>query len=924
MAVGQEELAEPLLGRVAELVRMRQFIDETRSAGSSLMVTGEPGMGKSSMLRWCVETASDQGAEVLRATGVEFESDTGYAVLHELLLPHHDAFAALPARHRDALRVCLRLAEGPPPSRSTVASATLAVLAHLASRRFVIVAVDDVQWLDRPSAAVLNFVTTRLPGTGLGVVSALREGQQTFLDHATMPRLHLGPLSPTAARDLLDGRAPGLDRAARARLLLRAQGNPLALLQLPLEEDADVSSAWREDPVLPDRLQELYAPRVERLPLSTQEFLLLAALDTSADLGVILSAGQERVGASDVRLAVARELVEVDGRNRTLRFHHPLIRSTVVGLATPSARRTAHRLLGETEPQQVERRARHLAEAMVAPEETVAALLEESASVLLRRGDPSGAVTTLLRAADLSEGASQRSRRLASAAYVGANLTGDLHRVSRLLAEARTAGLEASAALPWATAAAYALLNGDGDIATAHRTLVGALTSDERAHGQGSEPPIDAVLTLLGICFFGGRSELWEPFFEQLDRLRTPLPPALRLCVQTFAQPARDGSRALDELHSVMGDLATQTDPNHIALVGRAAFYVDELEGCRPALLRVASRSVRNGAVTPAIDASMLLAFDAFLVGRWSAAAGYARDGLRLCEERGYDLLAWPGRYCLALIAVATGDDDVGAGISDEMLLWAQPRGVRSVSAYAHHVKALSALGRSDFESAYRHASAVSEPGVVDPALAHALWLTMDLVEAAVRSGRHEEAVAHVRAMRATDMGNLSSRNALMLAASEALVASHDALGLFERALGIPGADRWPFELARVRLAYGARLRRARLHSQAREQLSAALDAFVLLGATPWVERVHSELDAGTGPRGNAPRTGAAMTSRELQVARLAASGLHNAEIAKRLDTSSRTVSAHLSHVLGKLGLTSRAGLRDALSRQHPEAEEET
>jgi DNA-binding CsgD family transcriptional regulator len=266
----------------------------------------------------------------------------------------------------------------------------------------------------------------------------------------------------------------------------------------------------------------------------------------------------------------------------------------------------------------------------------------------------------------------------------------------------------------------------------------------------------------------------------------------------------------------------------------------------------------------------------------------------------------------VALVAAARGDIDVAASLCDEMLQWAQPRGVRAVMAYAHHTMAVAALGQRDFETAYRHAREASPPGEIEPALAHALWLMLDLVDAAVHSNRRAEARAHVDAMRAAHVERLSSRYALILAGCEAKVAAPEqAPAAFERALAMPEAERWPFELARLQLDYGEHLRRSRLHSRARSRLLAALDGFTVLQAGPWAARARSELDASSSPRRTEQAAG--LTARELEVATLAASGLTNAQIGLRLGASPRTVAAHLSRTLSKLQLSSRAGLRDAL-----------
>ena len=191
----------------------------------------------------------------------------------------------------------------------------------------------------------------------------------------------------------------------------------------------------------------------------------------------------------------------------------------------------------------------------------------------------------------------------------------------------------------------------------------------------------------------------------------------------------------------------------------------------------------------------------------------------------------------------------------------------------------------------------------------------MDLVEAAVRTQRQAEAERHVRAVQDAGIAALSPRLAILAAASAALAASDErAPVLFEQALRLPTADQWPFDVARVRLLYGERLRRARAASESRIHLQAALAAFEKLGAAPWVARAGLELRATGGTRRPSSAPGAAaLTSQELQIARLAASGLTNRQIAERLYLSPRTVGGHLYQIFPKLGITTRAALRDAL-----------
>jgi DNA-binding CsgD family transcriptional regulator len=241
---------------------------------------------------------------------------------------------------------------------------------------------------------------------------------------------------------------------------------------------------------------------------------------------------------------------------------------------------------------------------------------------------------------------------------------------------------------------------------------------------------------------------------------------------------------------------------------------------------------------------------------------------------------------------------------------------VHTALHYAQHAATVAALGSGDFSSAYQHATAISPAGRLASHAPHALWVMMDLVEAALRTGRQEEAVRHVRAMQDADVAALSPRFALAAQASAALCTPEDAeaVRLFEKALDIPGADRWPFDLARVQLFLGERLRRMRATEKSRKPLGVALAAFEQLGARPWADRAGKELRAaGANTRRARQERTHVLTPQETEIARLAASGLTNKQIAERLFLSHRTIGAHLYQIFPKLGITSRAMLRDAL-----------
>jgi DNA-binding CsgD family transcriptional regulator len=229
----------------------------------------------------------------------------------------------------------------------------------------------------------------------------------------------------------------------------------------------------------------------------------------------------------------------------------------------------------------------------------------------------------------------------------------------------------------------------------------------------------------------------------------------------------------------------------------------------------------------------------------------------------------------------------------------------------------VAALGRGDYEQAYQQATAFTRPGELAAHAPHALVVAMDLVEAAVHTRRNTEATGYVAALHQAGVAALSPRLALLVSGASALAAPGDAApGLFEEALAVPGADRWSFDLARIRLAYGQRLRRTGASTGARVHLAAAAQTFDRLGARPWSARAGAELRATGQTRSRPGRPGpAGLTPQESEIAQLAAAGLSNKEIGARLYLSHRTVGSHLHHLFPKLGVTSRAALRDALSR---------
>ncbi|WP_405534769.1 LuxR C-terminal-related transcriptional regulator [Streptomyces sp. NBC_00075] len=922
---GTTGAAGQLIGRERDLELVRGFVVGAMHSGGALLLSGEAGVGKTVLLDAAATQAHDLGSRVVRAAGVEFESTVSFAGLHQVLRPLLAGLERLTDPYRGALSVALGLADGAPSDQLLVSNATLTLLSEAAAERPLLVIVDDLPWLDRASAVVLGFVARRLDGSRVGLLGAYRSYEGSFFERGGVPEHDVRPLDATAAAELIQDRFPSLAPRMRDRLLAEAQGNPLALLELPIALSGSRRSGAGVPDVLPlsRRLQAVFASRVEALPEATRLLLLYAVLDGTGDLRVLASAGSEETGMEDLAHAERAGLVRVDDRTSRLAFRHPLTRSAVVELSTSDQRRKVHRALAEHRADRPERRAWHLAHATVEPAEDVARLLEGVAHDIVRRGDAGGAIAALLRAAELSPRGYDRGRRIAEAAYLGADLTGDLRDVPRLLEEARQADGGRAGPLVAAVAAAHhILLSGEGDLDTAHRLLVGAIEMQHQPYDATDDTMIEALYTLAWVCHGRQRAELWEPLHRALGLLKPQVPDRLALIIGTIADPARTAPPALEGLDEVIASLDQEIDPVRIVRIAMASVYVDRLAGCRTALRRVLRDGRDSDSVTLELQGRLFLGRDRFAAGEWDELEAQAEQGRRLGETHSYRLLSTDFAYQRALVAAARGDESATRALTDEMTLWAAPRQVGFFLSCASHARALAALGRARFEDAYRHASAISGAGEIASHVPTALFVVMDLVEAAVRTGRGAEAVAHAAAARESGIGAISPRLDMAVQASAAIAAADHgtAVDRFEEALAVPGTDRWPFELARVRLAYGERLRRARSTTEARAQLGAALDAFERLGARAWTARAGNELRATGQSARRLDRHGpVSLTPQQREIALLAAAGLTNKQIGERLFLSPRTVSTHLYQLFPKLGVTSRAALRDALARQSPD-----
>lgn len=928
MRTGVISPADPrqmLYGRDHDLAVIAAFVDGAADKdGGSLLVTGDAGVGKSALLHAAAARAVDGGVRVLRAAGAEFEGDLRFAGLHQILHPLLDGLADLSEQHRNALTVALGFTSGQAPAQHAVTGATMALLRHASQARPLLLAIDDLPWLDRGSATVLRSLD--LAATRIGMLAVTRD------DHSArrgsgVTRVHeLAPLDDQSAAALLTDRFPALPPEVRRRLLAEALGNPLTLQELPAALDAAQRSGSAPLPhVLPlsRRLQAVFTSRVAELPPSSQHLLLLAVLDGTGDLSTLRSLLPDHVVTEALRDAQEAGLIDLDRATTRLDFRHPLIRSAVVELSTAGEQRRAHEVLARRPDGDEERRTWHLAHAAVEPDEQVAELLEQLARRARGRGDVAGAVAAFTRAAALSPDRRDRSRRAAAAAYLGTDATGNLLDVPRLLEACRpTHDADATSLTTTLAAAHHLLLSGIGDVDSAYRLLIKAVDTGLSRADTPHDVLQEGLYTLAWISFFGARAELREPLERAVTRLTPRAPESLALLMSCLGDPVHTSLPDLRRLDDAVGGLAA-ADPVEVIRIGMAGQYVGRLKTCRPALQRLLEEGREGEHVTLTIHAMNLLSRHCYESGEWDQLAHLSEEGLRLSRRHGYHLLAQTFLHHQALLAATRGDTARAEDLAHEITRFAAPRRIQLLLTLAAEIRTRAALGRGDYEAAFLQATSVSPAGVLPHFQGPTLWLIPDLVESAVLSGRHTEAEAHVAALRRAQVPAISDRLALVTHGAAAMTADDDRfVAQFERALAQPDADTWPFDLARIRLFYGERLRRAKATQAARDQLNAALTTFTQLGASPWADRARSELRASglaAVQAGASPDT--RLSPQQDEIARLAAAGMTNKQIGQRLHLSPRTVGSHLYQVFPKLGITSRAALRDALQEARKPAD---
>ena len=858
-----------LVGRDLEIKHLAELIDGIGRRGGALLVTGEAGIGKSALLAEVRALTTTSRTRALTAVGVESERHLPWSGLHQIIHPIRAGIENLPGPQRKALRAALGMSDETVPDNYLVGLAVLTLLSDIASDTPLVLIAEDAHWLDSASQQVLAFVARRLGSEPIVLLATIRDGQTTRLDDG-LPAMHLERLTDETASELLDKVAPGLTTEMRSRLLAEAAGNPLALIELPPTVHSELP--------LPTRLERAFTARFADLPEQTRTCLLNAAVNDSNSLA-------EALGDNDIAVltpAVDARLVELG--NGTVTFRHPLMRSAIAQSASPAQRQAAHRKLAETQSEQPDRRAWHLAAATVGIAEAVAADLVGTADRAQRRGGVGTAIAALEEAARLSQ---HKADHLLKAAELAVD-SGNRDLVDRLLNEARSLeltprqhalarwlptgfddGLRADTAGPGELAAlAESLVTDDIDLAM--RILWGAAMRCFWV-----EPGADARRLILRVA----------------DSMPISRDDPRMVAISAYVAPFERGP----EVRKALGQL-TVGDPQMNRFLGSAALQVGafDLSIRFSAAAQPGFRAQgRLGSLTRALAVQ---AWSSARLGDLAAALPAAEEASRLGHETGQPFMHGLARAVLAEVAALRGHYEQATTLAADAERIGLAVGARPVLATVQLTRGIAALGEGRYADAYADLRRVHDPADPSYQLALRCHLLPELAEAAIRADQTDELRELVADLEHPYVRAVLDQSDEVF--TEALAAA-------------PG----PLERARLQLAFGEWLRRQRRVAESRPQLRAARAAFDALGIVPWGERTRRELRAAgeTSPH-HGPDARSRLTAHELSIARLAADGLTNREIGQQLFLSHRTVSTHLHRIFPKLGVSSRSELKAALT----------
>jgi DNA-binding CsgD family transcriptional regulator len=904
-----------LHGRVTERARLHLVVAGAAVArGGSLVVRGEPGVGKTALLTDAAERAT--GVTVLWTAGIESESPLAFAALHRLLRPVLDRMTDIPPVQARALRRALGghddPGDAPAEDRFLVFVGTLSLLAEMAEERPVVCVIDDAHWLDAASAEALLFVARRLQSDRIALLFGVRDGETRYFDGLGLPELVVHGLDADAASALLaEHSAVPMTDAVRDELTIRTGGNPLALVELPgVLSEGQLAGRVGLPAQLPltQGVERAFLDRCRRLPADAQTLLLAIAADDSGRLSIIQQAAAG-LGVGDAALDAVELSQLVRVRGDEVRLRHPLVRSAVYAGATTSERQHAHRALAAAldaagDP---DRATWHAALATTGLDDVVADHLDTVAERATRRGGHEAAGAASERAAALSTSLEPRASRLFAAAN-STWLAGDGVRARALADDAGHASGD-----PLLCADADTLRGRIewhiGSPQTARRIILRA------ADGVAGIDPSRAMRMRMSATALA----TWSSGVSSDDDLDFSPPavghdaPARLRCFAALLHGHRHFLRkepgaAAAAWREAFGLAESLTrDADLLVNLGIAAMHLGDAAVVRRSYGELLTLARDGGAVTTAVQALSRLPAAQVPTGEWSEAAAAANEALVLARGVGQVPLTTMPLAWVALIGAFRGEAASVTALGElKANLVEHPMGIVGVAAadMADWATGVLAATAADVDGALHHLGRIRHPTIARSA-------AMDRIDAAHRAARPDLIQRWVEELSAFAAAVDVSWPAAAAEHGRALLSGGlDSEQHFEHALRLHSGAGRPFAQARTQLAYGEFLRRNRRRVDARVHLSAALQVFTDLRAEPWAERARQELRAsGVTARKRDVTTTGDLTPQERQTALLVSSGLGNRDIAARLFLSPRTVEYHLSNAYQKLGVRSRGEL---------------
>jgi DNA-binding CsgD family transcriptional regulator len=915
------------VGRERERARIDRLLEAARGGVSgALLLHGEAGIGKTALMRWAIGRAT--GMRVLRARGIETESDIPFAGLAELVSPLLDRLDAIPEVQARALRGALALGPATPHDRFTVPAGLLSLLGVGAEEQPVLAAIDDAQWLDEPSLEAFLFAGRRLEAEGIAMLGSVRDGTTAAaLEVPWLERLRISPLADDEARELLAGTHPErLAPSVADRLVSTAAGNPLALLEIP-RQLSDGQRAGREpleEPLRPGTgVERAFRRALDALDDDARRALLVAATAHTGRLDVIEPALRE-AGLSATHLAPAENARLIAVSDGEVDFRHPLLRSTAYHATSAAERRGAHAALAATAPEGSPERAWHLAAGAVAPDEAVAAALEVAALDARGRGAHATAARDFGRAAQLTPDDEPRARRLLEAA-VDATRSGEPDRAFALLGDAARLASDPLLAADVQRMTGHVEMR-RGSPLVAYELLV---AEAERVRSRDPRRAAGMLLEASVTHMMTGDMHALIATAERARALATSADPAVELLATAVIGEAHLalGDLEGDALLTVCEPYLLEGDPLAIVeIVGMAAHssvWIEKFDRAQRIFDRLLAAARDASAVSALIYPLAACSHLDFRLGRWATARAQAAESVELAQDTGQQALLTHSLAALAHVEAAMGlQDECRRHVADGLALVSRFQ-ADALGAYLHGALGLLELGLGRVPEAI---AALEESQQIGDRLQTQPSVTMttpDLAEAYARTGRRDDALGLLDAFEEAGRRAGSRWTEAAAGRLRALLGPDaEVRPRFEAALAVHENLPMPFERARTLLCFGERLRRARQRAEAREPLKEALETFERLGARGWAERTRTELRATGEQQARRAETAAEqLTPHELQIAVLVSQGMTNREAAAALFLSPKTIEYHLGQIYRKLEVRGRAQLARLMAMELPEGE---